>query len=405
MGNEKIIVKKNFALYLFSITINNIGDIIFDLFITWSITQSTGKILSAVYLMGTSIAFRAILALFLGSIVDRYNKKTLIIISHISSIIIILTFSFCWNWVLNNIGIGILFILANDINNELFRRCYITMSAEIFPANTYIKFQSTSMIINRVVSILGTSISGFLIAYLDSTFIFEIDIITYIISLLLLMQISYTYKNTVDSEKTISFRANFKNIINDIKYALKSIINSKYILSFTILMFILNMAYGYIPNIMPIYISNNLNSPTLLGFIKSAMTIGEIIGLAVVTKLSSYVSKTFKVSMIGNAILMFGMLYINNLYLIILIFAMYGFFDSLTQPLFSYTVTLIEEKNRGKILGGIDAIILFSPSIGMYLITQSINLNVIAGTFILVLIFVAAYLIISLNKSLHAIKL
>lgn len=398
-------MKKNFILYLLSITINNIGDIIFDLFITWSITQSTGEILSAVYLMGTSIAFRAILALFLGSIVDRYNKKTLIIISHISSIAIILTFSFCWNWVLNNIGIGILFILANDINNELFRRSYITMSAEIFSTNTYIKFQSTAMITNRIISIFGTSISGFLIAYLDSNVIFGIDIITYFISLLLLVQISYTYRKTATSDKTLSFRSTLYQIASDVKYALKSIVRSNYILSFTILMFILNMAYGYIPNIMPIYISNNLNSPTLLGFIKSAMTVGEIIGLAVVTKLSHYVSKTFKISMIGNAILMIAMPYTNNLYLIILLFAMYGFFDSLTQPLFSYTVTLIEEENRGKILGGIDAIILFSPSIGMYLITQSMNLSVIAGTFLLVFVFITAYFIISLNKSLCAIKL
>lgn len=398
-------MKKNFALYLSSITINNIGDIIFDLFITWNITQSTGKILSAVYLMGTSIAFRAILALFLGSIVDKYNKKFLIITSHISSIIIILMFGFYWNLVLNHIGVGLIFILSNDINNELFRRCYITMSAEIFPTKMFIKFQSAAMITNRIVSILGTSISGFLIAYLDSSIIFGIDIITYILSLLLLVQISYPVKNLVKGKQAIYLSSIFKNLVVDIKYALKSIVTSKYILSFTILMFLLNMAYGYIPNIMPIYISNNLSSPTLLGFIKSAMTIGEIIGLAIVTKLSNYVSITFKISMIGNAVLMSVIPYINKIQFIIFIFALYGFFDSLTQPLFSYTVTLIDEKNRGKILGGIDAIILFSPSLGMYLITRCMSYNAYFGSVILVLVFLTAYLIISLNKSLRSIKL
>jgi len=68
---------KNFYLIILAIVINNLGDIVFDLFITWNITYQTGDIMNAVYLLGSSMLFRAILALFTGIFVDKFNVKKL----------------------------------------------------------------------------------------------------------------------------------------------------------------------------------------------------------------------------------------------------------------------------------------------------------------------------------------
>ena len=62
---------------------------------------------------------------------------------------------------------------------------------------------------------------------------------------------------------------------------------------------------------------------------------------------------------------------------------MYGFSDSLTQPLFGYTISNLDNANRGKLLGGIDAIILFSPGIGIYVISAISNYNKFLGGIIL----------------------
>ena len=145
---------KNHILIFLSIIVNNFGDILFDLFITWKVTTSTGEILNAVYLIGSSIIFRAILALFIGILVDKYNKKNLIIISNISSMVIMLIFCLLWKIALNNILLSVFFILLNDINNEIFSRSYITMSAELFDKEQFVKFQAKCTIANRVVGIL-----------------------------------------------------------------------------------------------------------------------------------------------------------------------------------------------------------------------------------------------------------
>ncbi|MBQ5735509.1 MAG: MFS transporter [Lachnospiraceae bacterium] len=394
-------MNRNKILLILAIAINNIGDVIFDMFITWKLAATTGRFMNAVYVIGTSIAFRAILSFFIGSFVDKHIKKKMMVLSHVLSIIIITCFGVCWNIACEFIIVGIVFVLLNDINNELFSRSYISMTSDMFDENQYIKFQSYTNIVIRIVGIAGAAFVGILIDHIPGNLVFGIDIVTYLISLVLICAIQYDEK-VVNNTKNVGI---VKNIILDVKYTLNNIFKSKYLLTFIVLMFVLNLAYGYIPQILPVFKANMVNSATLLGLLKSAMTIGEIIGLAVVSRVSKYVSATFKISMILNIFIIVIIYITRNPYLLITLFILYGFSDSLTQPLFGYTVANLDSDNRGKLLGGIDAIIMFSPSIGIYIISAVSNYSQIAGGILLSAIFLAGFLIIILNDELRNIKL
>lgn len=394
-------MNRNKILLILAIAINNIGDVIFDMFITWKLAATTGRFMNAVYVIGTSIAFRAILSFFIGSFVDKHIKKKMMVLSHVLSIIIITCFGVCWNIACEFIIVGIVFVLLNDINNELFSRSYISMTSDMFDENQYIKFQSYTNIVIRIVGIAGVAFVGILIDHIPGNLVFGIDIVTYLISLVLICAIQYDEK-VVNNTKNVGI---VKNIILDVKYTLNNIFKSKYLLTFIVLMFVLNLAYGYIPQILPVFKANMVNSATLLGLLKSAMTIGEIIGLAVVSRVSKYVSATFKISMILNIFIIVIIYITRNPYLLITLFTLYGFSDSLTQPLFGYTVANLDSDNRGKLLGGIDAIIMFSPSIGIYIISAVSNYSQIAGGILLSAIFLAGFLIIILNDELRNIKL
>ncbi len=394
-------MNRNKILLILAIAINNIGDVIFDMFITWKLAATTGRFMNAVYVIGTSIAFRAILSFFIGSFVDKHIKKKMMVLSHVLSIIIITCFGVCWNIACEFIIVGIVFVLLNDINNELFSRSYISMTSDMFDENQYIKFQSYTNIVIRIVGIAGAAFVGILIDHIPGNLVFGIDIVTYLISLVLICAIQYDEK-VVNNTKNVGI---VKNIILDVKYTLNNIFKSKYLLTFIVLMFVLNLAYGYIPQILPVFKANMVNSATLLGLLKSAMTIGEIIGLAVVSRVSKYVSATFKISMILNIFIIVIIYITRNPYLLITLFTLYGFSDSLTQPLFGYTVANLDSDNRGKLLGGIDAIIMFSPSIGIYIISAVSNYSQIAGGILLSAIFLAGFLIIILNDELRNIKL
>ena len=394
-------MNRNKILLILAIAINNIGDVIFDMFITWKLAATTGRFMNAVYVIGTSIAFRAILSFFIGSFVDKHIKKKMMVLSHVLSIIIITCFGVCWNIACEFIIVGIVFVLLNDINNELFSRSYISMTSDMFDENQYIKFQSYTNIVIRIVGIAGAAFVGILIDHIPGNLVFGIDIVTYLISLVLICAIQYDEK-VVNNTKNVGI---VKNIILDVKYTLNNIFKSKYLLTFIVLMFVLNLAYGYIPQILPVFKANMVNSATLLGLLKSAMTIGEIIGLAVVSRVSKYVSATFKIRMILNIFIIVIIYITRNPYLLITLFTLYGFSDSLTQPLFGYTVANLDSDNRGKLLGGIDAIIMFSPSIGIYIISAVSNYSQIAGGILLSAIFLAGFLIIILNDELRNITL
>lgn len=394
-------MKKNRNLLISAIAINNMGDIIFDLFIVWGLSSATGQFMNAVYVIGTSVAFRAILSFFVGSLVDKHSKKKMMVISHISSIIIISCFGLLWGLVKRYVAIGLVFVLLNDINNELFSRSYISMTSDIFDENQYIKFQSHSNIVIRIISVGGAALAGTLIEHVSEHTVFIIDIVTYLVSLLLITKVNY--KEKVMSN-TLS-RGIIKTITSDIKYTLMTVWHSSYLLAFIVLMFVLNLAYGYIPQILPVFIANITESATLLGVLKSSMTIGEIVGLALVSKLSQYVSATFKVSMLLNVFIIMAIYFIENPYLLVVCFVLYGFSDSLTQPLFGYTVSNLDNANRGKLLGGIDAIIMFSPSIGIYAISAISTYKEFLGGIILSVIFVIGFLIVSFNKNMQHIVL
>lgn len=398
-------MKKNSRLILSAIAINNIGDVILDLYVAWALSAQTGKFMNAVYVIGSSVAFRAFLSFFMGSFVDKHPKKKLIIISHISSIAVIAVFGLFFGLAKQFVAIGIFFVLLNDINNEMFTRGFISMTADMFNDNEFIKFQSYGNIVTRIVGIGGAAIAGFMIDKLPGYAIFSIDIVTYLFSLTLILCVDYAENiEEMNSEKKKKNNI-LKVIIADIKFTFSNIIHSAFLTSFICLMFILNLAYGYIPQLLPIFKANMAGSATLLGIIKSSLMVGEIVGMGFVVLLSRYVSRTFKISMIANIVIM-GFIYLTgNAYMLVILFALYGVSDSLTQPLFSYAVSGLDSRNRGKLLGGIDSIILFSPSIGIYAISALSNYSQIIGGIVVILIFVIGLIIVHFNKNLNNIVL
>lgn len=109
--------------------------------------------------------------------------------------------------------------------------------------------------------------------------------------------------------------------------------------------------------------------------------------------------------MVGNTAVMLLLILSTNPLHVVFLFFSYGMLDSLTQPLFSHTITTIEAKNRGKVLAGIDSIILFSPSIGMYVIGYLMDKNPYIGCAMLSFIFLIALFIICINKEFRTITL
>ena len=396
---EKGLKNKDYRRLLMAIIVSEFGDVLFDLLIVWKITMDSQNIMNAAYMLGSSIAFRGILSLGIGIIIDKYNKKKLIIGSNILSALIIATFAVAYPFVIGHIMVGIAFILVNDICNAVFWNTYTVLASEKFPKEEFITFQSNSAMCTRCVQIAGAAVVGVMIDVIPDVAILGIDILTFLVSAMLISKIDYAWKQK-DSAGKISGE---ENIICQIKNAFQFIIQSPIVRGIVILVFGLNLAYGFIPNILPLTLAEQSGNAVLLGSIKSMMALGELFGLLIVNRYGKYISGLFQIAMFCCGICMLSLMVIHNWFLVI-VFLLYGFFDAMTKPMFSYMITRIDEKNRGKILGGIDALLLLSPSFGIAIGTKLIAVNYNWAILYLTIIFAGGFLMVTLNRKLNHLK-
>ena len=396
---EKGLKNKDYRRLLMAIIVSEFGDVLFDLLIVWKITMDSQNIMNAAYMLGSSIAFRGILSLGIGIIIDKYNKKKLIIGSNILSALIIATFAVAYPFVIGHIMVGIAFILVNDICNAVFWNTYTVLASEKFPKEEFITFQSNSAMCTRCVQIAGAAVVGVMIDVIPDVAILGIDILTFLVSAMLISKIDYAWKQK-DSAGKISGE---ENIICQIKNAFQFIIQSPIVRGIVILVFGLNLAYGFIPNILPLTLAEQSGNAVLLGSIKSMMALGELFGLLIVNRYGKYISGLFQIAMFCCGICMLSLMVIHNWFLVI-VFLLYGVFDAMTQPMFSYMITRIDEKNRGKILGGIDALLLLSPSFGIAIGTKLIAVNYNWAILYLTIIFAGGFLMVTLNRKLNHLK-
>ena len=399
MLRERRIKNKDYRRLLMAIIVSEFGDVLFDLFIVWKITMDSQNIMNAAYMLGSSIAFRGILSLGIGIIIDKYNKKKLIIGSNILSALIIATFAVAYPFVIGHIMVGIAFILVNDICNAVFWNTYTVIASEKFPKEEFITFQSNSAMCTRCVQIAGAAVVGVMIDVIPDVAIFGMDILTFLVSAMLISKIDYVWKQK-DSAGKIS---GGENIICQIKNAFQFIIQNPIVRGIVILVFGLNLAYGFIPNILPLTLAEQSGNAVLLGSIKSMMALGELLGLLVVNRYGKYISRLFQIAMCCCGICMLSLMVIHNWFLVI-VFLLYGVFDAMTQPMFSYMITRIDEKNRGKILGGIDALLLLSPSFGIAIGTKLIVVNYNWAILYLTIIFTGGFLMVTFNRKLNHLK-
>lgn len=190
-------------------------------------------------------------------------------------------------------------------------------------------------------------------------------------------------------------------------FSFHSIFKDNFFLYFIILNFILNLAYGYIPNIFPYFIARLQKSvsPVFLGFIKSSLSVGEIVGLFIAAKLSRHISNLFRTALIGDILsISFLLVFKNNICVIPILFFSYGLFDSLTQPFYGYAVSNMESAIRGKLLGVTDFIILLSAPLGMWIGGLFNALNISYVYIYLNLVLMAGFVFFNLCRKFRNIE-
>jgi len=298
---EELTTKKTFRHYLyfmFGQQFSLLGSGIVGFVIAWWITIETQ---SAIFLsIAVFLIFlpQVIVSPFAGVIADRMNRKTIIFI--VDSLQAVLTFGLFLFFFIGYINIGMIFVI-HTLRSVLFAFQIPAVQAivpSMVPKEKLPRINGLNFLISGVVFIIGPLLSAILLELFPITFIFLIDVLTFVIALipLLVIKIPHETKSLKESEsEKKSFTREFKEgflVVKAVPGLLSMIV---FAMIFNFINRPFNVLWPYFINVT--HDGTALNLALLFG----SMQIGRLMG-SLITSIKKEWKHKIKINIIGATI-------------------------------------------------------------------------------------------------------
>ena|GEM_PF-703111 len=384
---------------------------LFNLNILWiAAGESGGGFGRVATLIGSSFVLNAFSSLIIGVIVDRFQKKKTIVVSLVACAVLAST----WLVLGESLVFVVLVYLAIDLVSDLYVDAFIALVAEKLTKQEYVKLDALELMSSNVVSIAGRIASAALIVSASQAVVFGVVVLVLLLSALISQ--FFLPESRVVRKRPTGKKARALLSMGGIKSAVHSswtfvrdnVIKDKKIVVFMAILFFLNLDYAFIPTLLPFFIMSEAEAVSLVHIVimRSGNDIGEFLASGIILKFGHWVSRLTKIGLAGSA-LVFTLLPLVYRTPIVatLIFIVYGFFDTLTQPFYSNFVASVAADKRGRILGVVNFVVLLASPLGILLGTLLSRYGMVPLTIGIVGVFVIATLIVSQSTIYGNLKL
>lgn len=185
MSYKRIIGNKAFVILWSSSAISISGDIIFTIAISWTVIDLTKSILWVSLLLFATLLPYAFLLPFAGTVVDRKNKKRVVLYSYISQGIIVLTVSFIYLMGKFIVPIVILLIFALNMFAPFISTASDALYPRLLQREDLASANSLSFLSTNVLQVSSFGIGGLIIALFGPTVPIYYDVGTFLIATLI----------------------------------------------------------------------------------------------------------------------------------------------------------------------------------------------------------------------------
>ncbi|QOR68250.1 MFS transporter [Cytobacillus suaedae] len=275
--------KKNSLLLLFGIGTSTFGDFIYLVAINILVLQITNSAaaVAGLWIMGP---IASILTKFWsGSVIDRMNKRNLMIASDIFRALLVAVIPFLTSiWLIY----ACLFFLS--IAKAFFEPTSMTYITKLIPQEQRKKFNSFRSLVTSGAFLMGPAIAGILLIISSAKVAIWINSVTFIISAIILLLLPNLEKNNSISQGNVLSLTNLKQ---DWRHVLVFSKDSKYIVMiYAIAQFIMVIALGMDAQEV-VFTQKVLGlSEAEFGYLISITGIGHIIGALTVSVFSKRLS-------------------------------------------------------------------------------------------------------------------
>lgn len=340
---------KDFILLLQGNAVSTIGDLMYSVAIGYWVYQQTGS--SA--LMGTMSAISMFVTMFLspfsGSIVDKCNRKWVLVGMDIMQGVVMLGIGLlAYLDKLNVPGVLIAAFLA-ALGSVFYSPAASTLMIDIIPHDDMVRGQSIFSGSNALINMVGTAFSGVMVAFLGVPLIVVLNGLSNLYSAF--SELFIRVPKTLQQGTQVSAGS----ILRDSGEAVRMIFSNRHLKLFVPCAMILNLlAAGPLTLVLPFCMEKGF-TVDMYGYLMAIWTAASLVCVLVLGVVKLRPAVRFWVMAIGftGSVLFFGLAYISKHFVPLCIMAFLASFSNCAgNTIFNASLMLaLPEENRGAILG------------------------------------------------------
>jgi len=344
---------KDFILLLQGNAVSTIGDLMYSVAIGYWVYEQTGS--SA--LMGIMSAISMFVTMFLspfsGSIVDKCNRKWVLVGMDIMQGVVMLVIGLlAYLDKLNVPGVLIAAFLA-ALGSVFYSPAASTLMIDIIPHDDMVRGQSIFSGANSLINMVGTAFSGVMVAFFGVPLIVVFNGLSNLYSAF--SELFIRVPKTLQQGTQVSA----KNILLDSKEAVRTIFSDKHLQLFVPCALILNLlAAGPLTLVLPFCMEKGF-TVDMYGYLMAVWTAASLVCVVVlgVVKLTPKARFWVMAGGFTGSVLFFILTYLSTRFIPLCIMAFLASFTNCAgNTVYNASLMLaLPEKNRGAILGFIQA--------------------------------------------------
>ena len=371
---------KDFILLLQGNVVSTIGDLMYSVAIGYWVYEQTGSKSLMGIMSAISMFVTMFLAPFSGSIVDKCNRKWVLVGMDVMQGVLMLTIGIlAYLGKLNVPGVLIAAFLA-ALGSVFYSPAASTLMLDIIPHDDMVRGESIFSGANSLINMVGTAFSGVMVAFFGVPLIVVINGLSNLYSAV--TELFVHVPKTVQQGQAVSV----KGILRDSKDAVKVIFSDPCLRIFVPCALILNLlAAGPLTLVLPFCLEKGFTVDTY-GYLMSAWTAASLICVVLMSIVKLSPKARFWSMAVGfsasGVFLILAYLSTQFLPMCVLIF-IGAFLNCAGNTVFNASLMLaLPEENRGAILGFIQ-----SASVGGTALS-AVLYGVLGDVFPLYLVFV-----------------
>lgn len=344
---------KDFILLLQGNAVSTIGDVMYSVAIGYWVYEQTGSSSLMGIMSAISMFVTMFLSPFTGSIVDKCNRKWVLVGMDLMQSAIMLTIGvLAWTDRLNVPGVLLAAFLA-AMGTVFYSPAASTLMIDVIPKDDMVRGESLFSAANSLISMVGTAFSGVLVAFLGVPLIVTLNGLSNLYSAVSVLFISVP--KTVQQGLPVSV----KTVLRDSGAAVKMIFSDPCLRLFVPCALILNLlGAGPLTLVLPFCMEKGF-SVEQYGYLMSVWTVASLVCVVILGAVKLKARTRYWVMAVGfsasGLFLILAYLSVRFLPMCSLVFVG-AFLNCAGNTVFNASLMLaLPEENRGAILGFIQS--------------------------------------------------